>query len=363
MNNFTCPRNLPANPSVSVLMSVYNAEQFVRDAIDSILSQTFADFEFLIINDGSTDRSLDIISSYKDPRIRLINNEHNLGLTRSLNRGLSLARGEYIARQDADDMSYPQRLQKQVAYMEANPDVVLLGTRGKLMGEWGLRIKSMLVEKKALTQPGILWQMMTFSAFIHSSVMFRKSVVWQEMHGYNEACLKRQDYELWSRIVKRHKVANLKDSLVLLRVHSNSISSNYNEQDLQTYLYLINLNVRNCLEISSLSQESAEMIAWLNDRCTPLQNVAYQRLPALLTAMCEEFLRTRIMPQQQPCAELLWNFALDFVRMSKELTFIDRKLAILTYFNAFRFSITTALKCLPELVYWMFMVSSRARVL
>src|SRR3990170_6306785 len=104
------------NPEITVLMSVYNGERFLREAIESILNQTYRDFEFLIINDGSTDSSREIILSYNDPRIRLIDNELNIGLTRSLNKGLRLARGKYIARQDADDISFRKRLEKQVAF-------------------------------------------------------------------------------------------------------------------------------------------------------------------------------------------------------------------------------------------------------
>ncbi|HKQ33129.1 MAG TPA: glycosyltransferase family A protein, partial [Thermodesulfobacteriota bacterium] len=115
-------------PKVTVLMTVYNGEKFLNEAIDGILNQTFRDFEFLIINDGSTDGSREIIKSYKDPRINLVDNESNIGLTASLNRGLSLAGGEYIARQDADDISLPERLEKQISILERNPDIALLGS-------------------------------------------------------------------------------------------------------------------------------------------------------------------------------------------------------------------------------------------
>ena len=115
-------------PTVTVLLSVYNGERYLRESIESILNQTFTDFEFLIINDGSTDDSRRIISSYDDPRIQLIDNEQNIGLSQSLNKGLKLARGTYIARQDADDISEPERLAKQVSYMDRNPHIALLGS-------------------------------------------------------------------------------------------------------------------------------------------------------------------------------------------------------------------------------------------
>ena len=109
-------------PMVTVLMSVYNGEKFLKEAMDSILTQTFTDFEFLIINDGSTDNSVKIIESYNDSRIRLINNEKNLKLIASLNKGISLARGKYIARMDCDDISSPMRLEKEVDFLENSSD-------------------------------------------------------------------------------------------------------------------------------------------------------------------------------------------------------------------------------------------------
>ena len=121
-------------PKVSVVMSVYNSEPFIRDAINSILGQTFQDFEFIIINDGSTDGSLQIIQSYGDSRIRITSQE-NLGLTKSLNKGIGIARGEYIARQDADDISEPSRLEKQVAVLEQNSRAVLVSSNIRYFSE------------------------------------------------------------------------------------------------------------------------------------------------------------------------------------------------------------------------------------
>ena len=121
-------------PKVSVVMSVYNSEPFIRDAIKSILGQSFQDFEFIIINDGSTDGSLQIIQSYGDSRIRITSQE-NLGLTKSLNKGIGIARGEYIARQDADDISEPSRLEKQVAVLEQNSRAVLVSSNIRYFSE------------------------------------------------------------------------------------------------------------------------------------------------------------------------------------------------------------------------------------
>lgn len=116
-------------PSVTILMPVYNGERFLRQTIESILNQTFTDFEYLIIDDASTDTSRDIIRCFNDPRIRLVENVKNDGLIKTLNRGLALAQGEYIARQDQDDISHPTRIEKQFAFLNDNPEIVLLGTQ------------------------------------------------------------------------------------------------------------------------------------------------------------------------------------------------------------------------------------------
>ena len=122
---------------VSVIMSNYNTpEDYLRQSIDSILGQTYSNFEFIIVDDASTDGSLAVIESYKDPRIRIIKNSENLGLTKSLNIALDECRGEYIARMDSDDISLPERFEKQVTFLQSNPDVIVCGTWAKYIGNW-----------------------------------------------------------------------------------------------------------------------------------------------------------------------------------------------------------------------------------
>jgi len=204
-------------PDVSVLMPVYNGERFLREAIDSILHQTYRDFELLILNDGSTDASLTIINSYTDPRIRLIDNEQNRGLTATLNRGLEEASSDLIARQDADDLSSPNRLAKQVEFFKHHPDVALLGTQARFIDERGYSSGSIL--QRACSHDSIKWDLLFDNSFTHSSVMFRKRVVQGELGGYDETFSYCQDYELWSRVATSHHVANLIESLVSYRIH------------------------------------------------------------------------------------------------------------------------------------------------
>ncbi len=125
------------HPKVTVLLPVYNGARFLRQAIDSVLSQTWKDFELLVVNDGSTDGTAAILESYSDPRIRILSNVQNIGLTLSLNKGLQSARGEYIARIDADDIALPIRLEKQVSYLDQHPEVGLVATGVKVIDERG----------------------------------------------------------------------------------------------------------------------------------------------------------------------------------------------------------------------------------
>ena len=209
-------------PRVTVLMSVYNGEKYLEDAINSILQQTFADFEFLIINDGSTDNSRDIIVSYEDPRIRLFDNPANIGLTNSLNRGLGTARGDLIARQDADDISRPTRFEQQVGFLERHPQVALLGTQNRIIDQNGCLLRS-AGSTKPIGNTALRWYLMFDNPFIHTSVMFRRKMVCMEFKGYDDEAVKCEDFELWSRIARKYQVRNLPQVLVDTRIHPESI--------------------------------------------------------------------------------------------------------------------------------------------
>jgi glycosyltransferase involved in cell wall biosynthesis len=215
---------LNESPRVSVLMSVFNGERYLRESIDSILSQSFSDFEFLIINDGSSDASRSIILAYDDPRIRLIENEENIGLTQSLNRGLALARGEFIARQDADDISLPARLAKQVAFLDANPHVLLVGSWYQEVDANGTLQQRARVPTDEVE---LRWALLFFCPFIHSAVMMRKDPVLNEIGYYSDEYEYAQDHELWLRIARRKSLTNLKAYLVKYRRSPDSMTAKY----------------------------------------------------------------------------------------------------------------------------------------
>lgn len=209
------------SPQVSVILPVYNAQSYLRESIDSILSQNFEDFELIIINDGSTDSSWEIISSYADERIVLIDQE-NAGLPVSLNRAIQVAKGQYLARQDADDVSLPTRLAEQVAYLNAHPQCALLGT-------WADIVMDSTPTDRGLYHPhlngDIQIKLLFFNCFVHSSVMIRKSALEKSgLYPEDPDKFPPEDYDLWLRIAKYHEVANLPKSLLQYRELESSIS-------------------------------------------------------------------------------------------------------------------------------------------
>jgi len=197
---------------LTVLMSVYNAERYLAEAIDSILNQTFKDFEFIIIDDGSTDKSREIIDSYRDPRIKFISRA-NKGLTYSLNQGLKMSQGEYVARQDADDISLPTRLEREFEVMENNPDFGMVGSNFIVIDEEGHRLRT----TRLFTHPDDLAVAEIVSnQFGHGSVMMRKSTL-DKVGLYDPKVGHVEDYDLFIRISRVAKIANLKEPLYLWR--------------------------------------------------------------------------------------------------------------------------------------------------
>jgi len=214
--------NLPV--VVSVVMSVYNGGNYLHEAIDSILEQSFADFEFVIVDDASTDRSLEILKdcAARDSRVHVVLNERNLGLTRSLNKGITLARGELIARMDADDVSLPQRLEKQVAYLSSHEDCVVVGCRILSIDPDGDPIRR---ELQAESHDGIEWALFRgFGGGIpHPTAMFRRAAA-LAVGGYREDLRVTQDLDLWLRLAECGRLANIPEILLHYRRHLDAIS-------------------------------------------------------------------------------------------------------------------------------------------
>lgn len=210
-------------PKVSVLMSNYNTpEEYLRTAIESVLNQTFKDFEFIIFDDASTDNSASVIESYQDERIRFIRNKENLGLTKTLNNGLGICKGEYIARFDADDICYPERLEKQVRFMDSHPEYIVCGAHGRYFGE----------KSGVAGGPQMEWEthrvFMMFSNYPvvpHVLAMLRAEMLRQFSIDYDESYRYAQDYQLWVTCLKHAPIAILDDVLLDIRVREGTIST------------------------------------------------------------------------------------------------------------------------------------------
>lgn len=212
--------------TISVLMAVYNEkEDFLKKSVESVLSQTFNDFEFIILDDCSTNENCrKILEKYKntDGRIRVIRNEKNIGLTKSLNKGLDICEGKYVARIDSDDLADPHRLEKQLEFMENNPKFVLCGS-------WSLNINEkdeIIGEKKLYTDyKEIKKKLLYFNFFTHSSLFFRKDIA-KEVGGYSEDVKKSQDYDFILKMSARYPIANIPLFLCYYRENPGSISAN-----------------------------------------------------------------------------------------------------------------------------------------
>ncbi len=218
LNDMNTKYSMAMHPLVTVLMPVYNGENTIRDAIESILRQTYREFEFLIIDDGSTDKSVEIVRSYRDSRIRLVSSEQNSGIAASLNHGVNLATGKYLARMDCDDLSLPERLNNQVEYMEQHPETGVLGT-----GVYTMKHKRPAKKRSwPESDPEIKINLLFQNSFFHPSVMLRKSMLGND--PYPTELRYAQDYGLWISLASRTQFANLAQQLVQYRTHSTQVT-------------------------------------------------------------------------------------------------------------------------------------------
>lgn len=211
----------PAQPRISVLMSVYNGADYLEESLSSVLEQTFSDFEVILLDDGSTDHSRIVIEKKMstDPRIRLVA-QPNLGLTPSLNRGLALCRAPVVARQDADDISLPQRFEKQLEYLDRHPDVGMVNCRTEFFNRNG---KLRDAEMPPLTTEQIPGYLAHKNIFVHGAAMFRRRPV-LELGGYREFFRCAQDYDLWLRLCETTQLACLDECLYRYRVAAEAVS-------------------------------------------------------------------------------------------------------------------------------------------
>ncbi len=206
-------------PLISVIMSVYNEERYLQDAIDSILAQTVSDFELIIVDDGSTDRTREILSGYRDPRIQVLFNDENCGLTVNLNRALDVAEGIFIARMDGDDIAYPNRLEKELEYLKRHPELMLISCRTKTFGDQNLQSditgSSEYLRCRMLVRP----------VLAHPGFMARREVFRELGYQYDESFRQAQDYDLAARLTRRYSIGICPEVLLEYRAHEGQVSN------------------------------------------------------------------------------------------------------------------------------------------
>ena len=216
--------NKPKDPVISVVLSVYNGECHLQESISSILNQTYDAIELIAINDGSSDGTADILRKNQQKDIRIVRiNQRNLGLTKSLNRGIHLAKGTYIARQDADDVSVQTRLEKQATFLDSHPDYALVGSAYQEIINGAKCPQSI---RFVQTDDQIRKAIFNYNPICHPSIMIRKKTL-AEVGGYNDRFRYSQDYELYGRLLKNYKLHNLPEILILRRIHDSIISKTY----------------------------------------------------------------------------------------------------------------------------------------
>ncbi|MBR4863350.1 MAG: glycosyltransferase [Oscillospiraceae bacterium] len=242
-------------PKVSVVMPAYNAEAYIGAAIESILNQSFTDFEFLILNDCSADGTEDIIKSYNDSRIVYLKNEKNMGVAATLNKGFAVAQGDYIARMDADDIAHPRRFEQQVAYLDAHPEVAVLGTQVRFFSVEGDGEPFCYSGSCAQLKIDLLFA----SAIAHPSVMLRRQMI-LDLGGYDSQFEGLEDYELWCRVSQQAALAVYPEILLRYRIHPGQVTQQPSERKQRAAR---NLKQRQLLRLG-LPTEGAVAAAYYN---------------------------------------------------------------------------------------------------
>lgn len=342
------PGTTPVSESqaVTVVVCAYNAAPYLKPAIESILAQSFRNFELLIINDGSTDDTRQIALSFDDPRIRLFDNPRNLGIVASRNRGLELARHELIASQDADDLSHPHRLLSQVAFMNAHPNVAVLGAAAQLIDENSLPLPS-AVWFKARTPLALRWQIMFDTPFINSSVMMRRSVVWNELRGYDEDYTASEDFELFSRVAARHDLANLEEVLVKYRVLPSSLTSRRKVEVIERVRNVFRENLKRYLELEQAPEQWLDTWIRVNN---PRQYAFPKRARQIVREMRRLHVRfVEVHPQARQEPDIRRHIVYTAVRLAGALAQVDLKGSLLNSIAALRLDPMVASSTLARL--------------
>jgi len=256
---------------ISVIMPVFNGEKYLNEAIDSILAQSYRNFEFIILNDGSADKTEEIILSYSDPRIVYIKNQQNLGIVDTLNKGIELAKGKYIARMDADDISLPNRFEHQLEFLENNREVGLVGSYFKTIEQ------NPRVITKPTSHEKIGSSLMFHCTFGHPTIMYRRSIIAEHNICY-PTIDHVEDYGFYIKLLSVTKMANLSESLLLYRIHEQQICKQYET-----------------IQIESANVIKEMYICWLlNRKLTQAEYKIHQRLLRPMALVAKDFISATV---------------------------------------------------------------------
>lgn len=344
------------NPSrLSVLMSVHNGGRWLRPAIDSVLAQTWHDFELLVIDDASTDDTVAQIEALRDSRIRLIRLPENVGLTRSLNAGLHAARGEFIARHDADDLSTRDRFDRQIAFLDTNPKVPLVGAQARLIDAEG---RSRGVRDLPCSPVAIRWLSLFDNPIIHTAAMFRTQVIREEFGGYDESFPSCQDYDLWARIMVKYPVANLANRLVAVREHGSSISATRRAEAGGLVRRVVRRLADKWLPSLALTEGEIDLL------CSYRRHLSPEEIPPFrdLLARCDDAFATTF-PESVSSEELALTRAGLFARIGYNVLTKNRALGLRQFADAVRESPAVVRRIPWSRVAALFVLGERARKL
>jgi glycosyltransferase involved in cell wall biosynthesis len=238
-------------PAISVILPVFNAEKYLKDSIESLFAQSFSDFELIIIDDCSTDNSFEILEGFSDPRIRLYRNDKNLRVVKTLNKGLELAQGKYIARMDADDIAHPERFQQQINYFDKNPDIDIVGTWVQTFGTEND------IMRAAVEHEHIKVRLFFLNPMFHPAVMFKRESFLENDLWYEDYYNNAEDYGLWVKAIDKVKFANIPQILLKYRIHATNVSvlKASNKQVLNDIHFHIYQTFLRKLNVDATSQE------------------------------------------------------------------------------------------------------------
>jgi len=295
---------MSSEPVISVVMSVYNGENYLEQSVSSILKQTFSHFEFIICNDGSNDNTNNILVSLTDSRIKVISNESNLGLARSLNRCIRISRGAFIARQDADDISNPSRLQKQYDCLQAHPGIGVLASAVEWIDEFSIPFKTWPSGK---SNPDIQEELLYTCPIIHGSVLFRRQS-YDDAGGYNEAMKTGQDYDLWLKIAELWDIVCLSEILYSYRWHDQMVSLKRKDE-------------QNSYAIDGLNQAVDRRLKYSRSYL----GFSKDRLPEKWKEMDREFLSHRLIWWSAGARNISRSLALEFLLLSLAVDPLSRE--------------------------------------